>query len=132
MRQQRHIIASLLIAVLTYGGLVAPLYHSVYMAMGDFYPSDAMAAHHEKAQACHDTPDHAMMPVQGPTMKAPHEGHPECPFMELFSISLLSYQPGAASFNFEQPDEAEFLATANEYWQADAQIAYFLRGPPTV
>lgn len=127
MHTQRNIVASLLIVVLIYGGLFAPLYHSVYMAMGDFYPA---SSHHGDQEACHDSPEAVAVVVDGAAMKAPHEGHPECPFMELFSISLLSYQLDSFSLGIEEYKESRFLSTANVYWQASAHKAYFLRGPP--
>ena len=129
MHRQRQIVASVLIAVLVYGGLLAPIYHSVYMALGDFYPA---SAHHDMQESCHDDPKTTALPVTGAAMQAPHEGHPECPFMELFSISLLSYELASTSEEVKAYKDVQLLATANTYWQADAHTAYFLRGPPIV
>ena len=129
MHVQRQIVSSLLIAVLVYGGMLAPLYHSVYMAMGDVYPSIAQSGHHGGEESCHEPPAKVHI-ADGAMMKAPHEGHPECPFMELFSISLLSYEPGTYSLGFENYNEVKFLAAVEEYRQAASHSAYFLRGPP--
>ena len=129
MYKQQQIVACLLISVLIYGGLVAPLYHSVYMAMGEFYPMSHHAGQHGEQQACHESQKQTHLAGVA-EMKVPHEGHPECPFMELFSISLLSYVPGDYSLGQERHLKVKYLAAVEEYRQSSSHNAYFLRGPP--
>ena len=129
MHPQRQIVAFVLIAVLIYGGLLAPLYHSVYMALGDFYPAAHPSESHGGQQACHESNEHVAY-TDGAVVKAPHEGHPECPFMELFSISLLSYEVGDYSLGYESYNDVQCLAAVEEYLQSASHNAYFLRGPP--
>lgn len=130
MHKRHQIVASLLISVLIYGGLLAPLYHSIYMAMGDFSSMSHQSEHHQDRQkACHE-PQESTNLGDFAEMKAPHEGHPECPFMELFSISLLSYEPGDFSQGYERYIEVKYLAAVEEYRQSTHHNAYYLRGPP--
>ena len=124
MQIQRHIVANLLLAVLVYGGLFAPLHHSINMALGGFY---SMAEHHEQAESCHDM---APAPVHGERFVPQHEGHPECPFMELFTISLLSYSPGASSVSSLTNYVTQTYDHPVFYWQDTSHQPYSLRGPP--
>ena len=122
MRSGRNSIAYTLVAVLIYGGLLAPLHHSINMALGGLFPESAMAQHHSDAMACHDVPEVHVPAVpahhSGTVFGAPHDGHPECPFMELFTISLLSYQPGASS-NVSPAllSSAQLSSYSAFYWQ---------------
>ena len=124
MHIQRHIVANLLLAVLVYGGLLAPLHHSIYMALGGFY---AMEGHHDEAAACHEM---APVHVDGERLIPKNDGHPECPFMELFTISLLSYSPNASSITAQTQFAVQSYGIPAFYWQDTTHNSYFLRGPP--
>ena len=131
MRQHRHLIASALVGVLIYGGLFAPLYHSLYMAMGDFHPQSGMMAHHMDEEPCHGTvPKATIHDQEGPALGAPVEGHPECPFMELFAMSLLSLEVKATLVGPIATQDAYLRRIAVFYWQDTTHSSYSLRGPP--
>ena len=131
MHPRRHIVANLLLAVLIYGGLFAPLHHSIYMALGGFHQMEGMADDHANDEPCHE------VVVPGaekhlPVVTAPEMPHPECPFMELFTISLLSYEPSASSTSISSYDAIQSNGYPAFYWQDTTHPSYSLRGPPQV
>ena len=124
MHKQRHIVANMLLAVLVYGGLLAPLHHTINMALGGFYSG---GEHHTEEMSCHEV---AEVPLHGERYVPQHEGHPDCPFMELFTISLLSYKPVAYTASTFTHNAIQSFGTPVFYWQDTTQRSYYLRGPP--
>lgn len=119
MRRNRQFAASVLLVVLTVGGLLAPLSHLVYMAVSDHYaPASAHAGRMAHAN------DH-------PGVQAPVVGHLSCPYLDLFATPLVGDTNTPLTVQGEATRVTVLRQAPYVIWHNTSTSPYEVRGPPT-
>jgi len=122
MTTRRHIAALSLLTSVLLGGLIAPLSHFAYMALGDTYAMSemtAMPAHDHKQ-------DHSQ---SGAALEVAMDAHAECPF----AVFFLSQSPGftGSTLSVDTPESCTSIFSLSEDTFVSADLlAFSARGPP--
>lgn len=117
MRFPRQRASVLLACVLVIGGLLAPLSHLVYMAVGDMYTPlhGAMSTHKTVHSQCYESA---------------HDRHAACPYLMLFAVPLT----GDLAQPFAPPAYKPVAETLPSLSLAPQQTTFskfhLARGPP--
>ena len=126
MTLKRHIAAFSLLTSVLLGGLIAPLSHFAYMALGDAYQMESAHGQHESMPGEHqsaNTPKHVSLAESG-------MDHLECPFAAFF----LSQAPGYEGSNIQLDIPttcAEVLLVPDTLVQSSDTNTSLARGPPS-
>ena len=126
MTLRRHIAAFSLLTSVLLGGLIAPLSHFAWMALGDVYQMEQMHGQHESTPDSHQSTStlaHVSLTETG-------ADHLECPFAAFF----LSQAPGYDGSNVQlnvPTSCAQVLLIPDSLVQSNDTSASSARGPPS-
>lgn len=132
LHPRRHTIAVLLLSVFTLGGVMSPLAHLFWMAIGDFY-QPMTAAHH--ATGAMGMEAGMAMPAgmdtgHSATLTEPGEDHFYCEYADLCVTTIPALMVEAPEC--DRPDSNEDLESAtSSQVQSIRPVASSARAPPS-